>query len=436
MTLSSPPDRATLRRAIIASVIGNGLEWFDFLVYGFFAQVISGVFFPANNADLSLILTFATFGVGFLVRPLGGILIGLYADRAGRQKALSLLILLMAAGTLLLGLAPSYARSGLMGPLLVLLARILQGISVGGEFASATSLLVEYAPPGRFFYYGSFQMCAQAFAVALASGMAYLLTRFLDPASLAAYGWRIPFLLGALIGPVGFYIRRRVGEAPAFLEARKKAPPPRVPLLVVFRDFPAPLVAAIGTIVCGTAATYLWNSYLPVYVVRTLSLPITAPLLGAALCGAFNMVWNPVTGLLCDRFGPYRVFFPALIANGLLAFPLFAFVIQAPSPGRLFLVQWAGTILLGLQASPIPALIASYFPIPVRSTALAVAYNVSVTLFGGLAPLTMTYAMMTLKTPYVPALYLSAAAALSLVLVAGFRPRPELVSAEPALSGE
>jgi MHS family proline/betaine transporter-like MFS transporter len=427
-----PPDRATLRRATIASVIGNGLEWFDFLVYGFFAQTIAGVFFPANSADLSLILTFATFGVGFLVRPLGGILIGLYADRAGRQKALSLLILLMAAGTLLLGVAPGYASSGLVGPIIVLIARILQGISVGGEFASATSLLVEYAPPQRFFYYGSFQMSAQALAVALASGMAYLLSRFLDPAALAAWGWRIPFLLGALIGPVGFYIRRRVGEAPAFLEARRAAPPPRAPLLVVLRDFPAPLIAAIGTIVCGTAATYLWNSYLPVYVVRALHLPITTPLLGAAICGLFYMVWSPLAGLLCDRFGPYRVFFPALIANGLLAFPLFAFVISAPGPDRLFFVQWVGTLLLGMQAAPIPALIASYFPIPVRSTGLAVAYNVSVTLFGGLAPLTMTYAMMVLKTPYVPALYLSAAAILSLVLVLGFRPLPARLAAAQA----
>jgi MHS family proline/betaine transporter-like MFS transporter len=434
MTLP-PPDRATLRRATVASMIGNSLEWFDFLVYGFFAQTIARVFFPANSADLSLILTFATFGVGFLVRPLGGILIGLYADRAGRQKALSLLILLMAAGTLLLGVAPGYASSGLLGPLLVLVARILQGISAGGEFASATSLLVEYAPPHRFFYYGSFQMSAQALAVALASGMAYLLSRFLDPAALSAWGWRIPFLLGVLIGPVGFYIRRRVGEAPAFLEARRAAPPPRAPLLVVLRDFPAPLIAAIGTIILPTAALFTAASYLPVYVVRALHLPSTVPLLSLSLNGFFNVFWLPLSGFFCDLFGPYRFFFFGLIARGVLTFPLYALVIHAPSLETLALVQLIETVLLGMQAAPIPALIASYFPIPVRSTGLAVAYNVSVTLFGGLAPLTMTYAMMALKTPYVPALYLTAAATLSLVLVLGFRPLPARSSA-PVPSGE
>ena len=189
MTDIPPPDAATLRRAVIASVIGNGLEWFDFLIYGFFAAVIAEVFFPARDPELSLILTFATFGVGFVVRPLGGVLIGIYADHAGRQKALSMLIAVMAVGTVMLGITPSYAAIGLAAPILVVAARVLQGLSVGGEFASSTALLVEYAPPGRRHYFGAFQMVAQSFAVALAAGMGFVLTTCLSPQALAAWGW-------------------------------------------------------------------------------------------------------------------------------------------------------------------------------------------------------------------------------------------------------
>ena len=364
MTDIPPPDAATLRRAVIASVIGNGLEWFDFLIYGFFAAVIAEVFFPARDPELSLILTFATFGVGFVVRPLGGVLIGIYADHAGRQKALSMLIAVMAVGTVMLGITPSYAAIGLAAPILVVAARVLQGLSVGGEFASSTALLVEYAPPGRRHYFGAFQMVAQSFAVALAAGMGFVLTTCLSPQALAAWGWRVPFLLGGLVGPVGFYIRRRVADAPEFLEARRqaKARAERAPLALVLADYRGPLLCAIGTIVCGTAATYLWNSYLPVYVVRTLHLPLAAPLAGIAVCGLINMVVNPAAGALADRIGPYRVFFPAVIASGLLTYPLFAFVVAHPSRLNLFCVQLAATLLLGLTAGPIPGLLGSFFP--------------------------------------------------------------------------
>ena len=425
MTETNPPDAATLRRAVIASVIGNGLEWFDFLVYGFFAAVIADVFFPARDPELSLILTFATFGIGFVVRPFGGVLIGIYADYAGRQRALSMLILLMAIGTVILGLVPGYATIGIWAPILVIGARVLQGLSVGGEFASSTALLVEYAPAGRRHYFGAFQMVSQSFAVALASGTGFILTSYLSPQALNAWGWRVPFLLGGLVGPVGFYIRRKVADAPGFLAARKEAAgrPAPAPLVEVLTNHLGPVLCAIGTIVCGTAATYLWNSYLPVYVVRTLHLPLAAPLAGVAVCGLINMVVNPAAGALADRIGPYRVFFPAVIAAGLLTYPLFAFVLAYPSRLNLFCVQLIATIILGAIAGPIPGLLGSFFPARVRSTGLSLSYNLSVTLFGGLAPLTVTWLTALTGSRLTPAFYLVASAALSLILVAGFRPR-------------
>jgi MHS family proline/betaine transporter-like MFS transporter len=170
------PAASQVRRAVIASVIGNGLEWFDFLIYGYFAKTISHVFFPVSNAFLSTVLTLATFAIGFVVRPLGGIVLGAYADRVGRRRTLSLLILLMAASTLLMSLTPGYSSIGIAAPLLVLLSRVLQGVSVGGEFATAAAMLSEYAPRGKKMFYGSFQMTSQAFALLLSSACGYLLT--------------------------------------------------------------------------------------------------------------------------------------------------------------------------------------------------------------------------------------------------------------------
>ncbi|MEI9983811.1 MAG: MFS transporter [Aliidongia sp.] len=216
---------AEIRRAVLASVIGNGLEWFDFLIYAFFARTIANHFFPADTPTTSLLLSFATFAVGFVVRPLGGVVLGIYADRVGRQKALSLLILMMAAGTLIVGLTPSYATIGIAAPLLIVAARVIQGLSVGGEFASAAAMLVELAPPGRKMFYGSFQMASQGFALLIASGFGLALTQLMTASDLEAWGWRIPFLAGALIGPVGFYIRRRLCRKPGVPGAAGQAAP-------------------------------------------------------------------------------------------------------------------------------------------------------------------------------------------------------------------
>ena len=203
-----------LRRVVVASVIGNGLEWFDFVAYGYFASIISKVFFP-ESGTLALMLTYATFAIGFVVRPVGGILLGAYADRHGRRRALALLIVMMAFGTLTLGLTPSYATIGIAAPIIVVLGRVVQGISIGGEFASATALMVEYAPANRRMTFGSFQQSAQAVGRVLSTGIGLAVIVGLPAASVHAWAWRLPFLIGALIGPFGFYIRYRLAESPS-----------------------------------------------------------------------------------------------------------------------------------------------------------------------------------------------------------------------------
>jgi MFS transporter, MHS family, proline/betaine transporter len=421
---------AMVRRAIVASTIGNGLEWFDFLIFGSLASVISQVFFPSGNPVASLILTWTTFGVGFVMRPFGGILLGMYADRAGRRKALSLLILLMAAGTIGLGITPGYATIGLAAPVIAVASRVLQGLSVGGEFPSATAMLVEYAPPGRKMFYGSFQMCSQALSIALSAGFAYAVTTAFSPANLAAWGWRIPFLIGGLVGPIGFYIRRRVAESPEFANLVARLPrSERTPLGTLLTRYVRPLMCAIGVIVCGTASVYLWNIYLPVYVARTLHLPGTAPLLGAAVCGVMNMILTVAIGVLADRVGAWRVFVPAVAVAGIMAIPLFAFIVSAPSLSHLFAIQLIANVVFAFLAAPIPGLLAGMFPTAVRSTGMAVSYNVSVALFGGLAPLTVSWLTSLTQSHLVPAYYLTGAAALSIVMVLVFREQRQAVTA-------
>src|ERR1700761_3699402 len=221
---TAPIDARMRRRVVLASILGNGLEWFDFVSYGYFASIIAKVFFPAGtDHSMALMLTYATFAISFVVRPIGGILIGAYADRYGRRRALSLLIVMMAFGTLTLGLTPSYASIGIVAPIIVVLGRVVQGISIGGEYGSATALLVEYAPPNRKMMYGSFQMSSQALGRVLATSVGLAVLLSFPPTTIQDGAWRIPFLIGSLIGPFGFYVRYRLGGTPRF----EKIPGPK-----------------------------------------------------------------------------------------------------------------------------------------------------------------------------------------------------------------
>lgn len=422
-TANSPPAAAALsksqiRRAVLASVIGNGLEWFDFLIYGYFAKIIAHVFFPTGNTALSTALTLGTFAVGFIVRPLGGIVIGAYADRVGRRRTLSMLILMMAGSTLLMGLTPGYASIGIAAPLLVLLARVLQGLSVGGEFATAAAMLSEYAPQGKKMFFGSFQMTSQAVALVLSSACGYVLTSHLERGALESWGWRIPFLLGALVGPVGFYIRHKVAESPEFTALRDRlGHAPKQTVRGFFRARGDASLCAMGVIIVGTATNYLWHTFMPLYVERQLHLPLKNALLGTAVSGLISIVGYPLAGKLADKVGAYRLFFPVTIVWIVIAYPLFAWVLASPTPGRVFAAQMVATIVLSLMSGPHPGMLTQLFPTATRSTGVALSYNIAVTLFGGLAPLTVSTLITFTGSNIVPAYYLIFAGLVSLALV-------------------
>lgn len=386
------PDARRVRGAIAAAVIGNGLEWYDYIIFGFFAANVAAAIFPAEDPFVSTMLTAATFAVSYVVRPVAGVLLGIYADKAGRKPALTLMMTLMGLAMLIIVVTPDYSVVGVVAPLLVILARLLQGASIGGEFAAATALLREFAPDRRKEFYSSFQMGSQALAQMMAGGVGLVVSLSLDPSDLQAWGWRIPFAVGLLIVPVGIYVRFRVDESPEFaelLEASQRQV--RVPVSRLFTEHRTSILAGFGATIAGTAAAYTWVIYLPTFVVQQLGLPASNVLASTFISGFLFFFGALVAGRLADRFGSWRVVVSGVLAFGIAVVPTLIFVVSAPSFTRLLISQVLAVTLLGIMSGAGPGLMASVFPVEVRSTGMGISYNVSVLLFGGLAPLTLTW---------------------------------------------
>jgi MFS transporter, MHS family, proline/betaine transporter len=407
-------SRTPLGRVVAATMIGNALEWFDFLIYGYFAATIARTFFPSDDPFVSMLFATATFALSFLVRPLGGVLFGMYADRVGRKPALTVMIFVTGLATLLIGITPSYAAVGVFAPLLIITARIAQGLAVGGEFASGTALLFEYAPPHRKVLFGSFQMCSQALSAVLQGAIGWVLAEQLAPDSLESWGWRIPFVLGALIGPVGFYIRRHIDESPEFVRAQAQRATTKLPIRDVFATHGRAIVAGLGIVIVGTSTNYGWFVYLPVNVAEQLKIPFGDAMFGTMLCSTILFLLCPVTGALADRFGVRRVFLAGVIGYGLMGPPLVGWLLAAPSIERLLLTQLLCTLPISLIWGPTPGFLVGLFPVAVRSTGMSLCYNCGVLLFGGMAPFLLTLLTKLTGSTMVLAYYILLAAALSL----------------------
>jgi MHS family proline/betaine transporter-like MFS transporter len=412
---------ANHRRAIVAATIGNAFEWYDFIVFGFLSVVIGRQFFPSSDPTVSALLTTATFGSAFLVRPLGGILLGIYADRVGRKAALSLVILLMTLASAIMAFTPSYASIGIAAPLLIVFARLLQGLSAGGEFGSATAMLVEYAPPHRRGYYGSWQNFGQFCAAVVAAGMGALVTRGLPAASLDAWGWRIPFLFGLLIGPVGFYIRTRLHEAPVDPEASVEHAKSGGRLRDVWTNHRASLVIAFGLTVFASVAQYVLNVYLPIYSVQQLGLRVDAPFIVLIFTGTARMILIPWFGLLSDRVGRKPVMGVAMVGYILTLYPLFTWLIAAPSLERLLAVETVFAILMAAALGPAATALAELFPARTRATGLSISYNLANTLFGGISPFAVTWLISRTGDKMMPSHFVTAAAVIGVISLLAMR---------------
>nr|WP_107071232.1 MFS transporter [Streptomyces cyaneogriseus] len=375
------PARRPVRQLLAASV-GNAVEWYDWYAYTFLATYIADQIFPksADDSLVPLLSTFAVFAVGFFMRPVGGLLMGAIADRRGRRTALTVTILLMGGSSLLVGLTPTYATAGLLAPVVLVLARLLQGLSVGGEFAASTTFLVESAGPGRRGLFSSFQYVSTTAGQLLASGIAALLVDTLSDEAMNGWGWRAPFVLGALLSLVGFWIRQGAQET----RSAEQRQAPRPGLFEALRRHPRESLRIAGITAGGTIAYYTWTSYLPTYAELNAGVEKSDALLAGTLSLAFFALLQPLGGLLSDRFGrrPLLLFFGFGFA--LLCVPLLHAV--RDSFAVLLLVSCAGMVLLTGFTSISAAVNAEVFPPRVRAAGIGFPYSLTVALFGGTAP--------------------------------------------------
>lgn len=395
-------------RIVVAASIGNALEWFDLVVYGFFAVLIAKLFFPAGDDTVSLLLTLGTFGVSFFMRPLGAIVLGAYADRAGRKAALTLSIVLMMAGTLVIAILPTYRTIGLAAPLILVAARLMQGFSAGGEFGSATAFLAEHVP-GRRGFFASWQIASQGLTTLLAASFGVLLTSELTAGQLAAWGWRVPFVFGLLIGPAAWYIRTRLDETPEFLAAETTA----TPLRDTFASQKTRLLIAIGAVVLGTVSTYL-VLFMPTYGVKQLGLAPSVTFAAIALTGAIQLLFSPLVGHLSDQLGRTRIMLVSAALLLVLIYPAFAFLVAHPNVGTLIAVQVVLGFLMTGYFGALPGLLAEIFPVQTRTTGMSLSYNIAVTLFGGFGPFIITWLISVTGSKVAPSFYMMFAAVVSL----------------------
>ncbi len=414
---------ALMRRAILACGIGQVFEIFDFVIYGFFAVAIGRAFFPSNNPITSLLGSFATFAVGFLMRPVGAMVIGYYGDKHGRRKALVVTVGLMAFATGITGLVPSYSVIGVWGAVILVVCRMLQGFSTGGEWGGAATFLVEHAPAGRRGLVGSYQQMATALGAICATLSAAVITSAMAPAHFYAWGWRIPFIVGFVLGPIGYYLRTRVAETPAFERVVATRAVTRMPLVESLTRHGPVFAAAFGLSIIGCVLNYTFLVFLPSFASQTLHINLGYALWSTTFAGVIYLVLTPIVGGASDRTGRKVMLFSCAALSFVLAYPLFMLLRAYPSFWGLLLVQAIAQAILTLYTGVISTILSEMFPTNVRYTALSVSYGFAVTIFGGFAPLISTGLVHLTGDPMSPAFYVMFAGLVSGIAVLFVRER-------------
>ncbi|MGN6317726.1 MFS transporter [Trinickia sp.] len=417
------------KQVIAATTLGTALEYYDFTIYSYFAIQIGKLFFPSASPVNQFLLSIGVFGVGFVVRPLGGIVIGAYADRAGRKSAMVITIMLMALSCALIAGAPTYATAGFAAPLIVLAARLIQGFAAGGEFGPGTTLLVEYAGRNTRAFYASWNFAATALGLALGAGVATLVHTLLPKEVVDTWGWRLPFLFGIVAAPAGMLIRRRLEET------LRAAPPMSASASGSHRTRQrSALNAALTThlkltILCtfaelgGSVSIYITAFFLPNHAVRTLHLSSTASMTSGVVSSLMLFAVAPLVGKLADRIGRKPVLVTSRVILLLTVYPAFAWLSAAPSMARLYAVSAYLSVLVAAQIVPVLVMIPELFPREVRATGIALSYVVSASFFGGFSPLIASWIVERTGNPLAPAWYVAAACAVSLVPVIWLRDR-------------
>ncbi|MEU3459809.1 glycine betaine/L-proline transporter ProP [Streptomyces sp. NPDC006733] len=438
-------DEAAVKRAVKAASLGNAMEWFDFGIYSYLAVTIGHVFFPSGSDTVQLLSSFATFAVAFLIRPVGGMVFGPMGDRIGRKKVLALTMIMMAVGTFAIGLIPSYAAIGFWSPVLLILFRLVQGFSTGGEYGGASTFIAEYAPDKRRGFYGSFLEFGTLAGYIGAAGLVTILSAVLDTGSMESWGWRIPFLVAGPIGLIGLYLRLRLDETPAFQKLGNETArtsdtataetTAKGDLRTIFADHWPALILCMALVAAYNITDYMLLSYMPTYLTDELHYNETHGLLILLGVMVFLMLVINQVGRLSDHYGRKPLLMTGMLGFLVLTAPAFLLVKQgsliAVSAGMLML-GLALVCLLGTMSAALPAL----FPTQVRYGSLSVGYNVSTSLFGGTTPLVITGLISLTGDDMMPAYYSMAAALVGVIAVACMKEtaRRPLAGSPPAVA--
>ena len=396
-------------KAIAAAVAGNALEFYDFIVYSFFAVYIGQTFFPLGSETASLLASVAVFGVGFFTRPLGGVLIGAFADKAGRRAAMILTVTLITVGTLGLAATPGYETIGIAAPIIVLMCRLLQGLALGGEVGPASAMLIEAAPRDKRGLYASWQIASQGIAVVAGGLMGVLVSWYLTHEELVSWGWRIPFLVSLALIPLAVYIRRALPET---LEKPSDKSGAQI-VSSVFSDHSRYLILGILVIISTTVSTQVGN-YMTTYAIQTLKLPATLAQAGTVLGGTMTFLFALVAGYLADKYGRKSVMIWPRIVLMLAIIPLFFWLSESKDATVLLVVTAAVTLLASMSGAASLVAIPEMMPIALRATGVSLIYAIGATLFGGTTQFIITW-LIGIFGAVAPAYYVVATSIISLV---------------------
>jgi metabolite-proton symporter len=405
------------RRSKILNVVrvasGNFLEMFDFMVFGYYASTIGRTFFPSQSAFASLMLSLMTFGAGFLMRPIGAIVLGAYSDRFGRRAGLILTLGLMAVGTVLIACLPGYAVIGVAAPIVILISRLVQGFSAGVELGGVSVYLSEIATPGHKGFYVSWQSASQQVAVMFAALMGVILNLLLSPATVEQWGWRVPFWIGCLIIPLLFLLRRSLPETEVFLARTQH---PSIPeILRGLAGNWALVLVGVMMVTMTTVSFYLITAYTPTFGQEVLHLPPVESLSVTFCVGISNFIWLPIMGAVSDRIGRRPVLITFTLVALLTAYPAILWLVAEPSFLRLLLVElWLSFIYASYNGGMV-VMLAEMMPMEVRTSGFSLAYSLAAALFGGYTPAICTYLIHITNNKAMPGAWMSAAALIGLV---------------------
>jgi MHS family proline/betaine transporter-like MFS transporter len=408
------------RRTLMAGAIGNVLEWYDFALYGYFAPVFAAMFFPSEQASVSLLSAFGVFAIGFLARPLGALLFGYIGDTIGRRDALAWSVILMAIPTVIVGLLPTYETIGIAAPLALTLCRFFQGLSVGGEFTGSVTFLVEHAAPSQRGYIGSWAGFSAQVGALLGSGVGAFVASIMTDEALHQWGWRLPFLLGSLIAVVGWYLRTHIPESPAFEQAREARALSASPIREVFTHQRIAVAKVIGLVWLHGVGFYLLFVYLTTYLSTVTTVPLATVLMMNTACMLLLAVLIPLMGRLSDTVGQKPLLLIGAGGLAITAYPSFIWL-TSEHLSRIWAAYVSLTVLMSCYLGPFFAVVVALFPTAQRYTGLSAGYNIAAALFGGTAPLMATLLIEWSGNILSPSLYLSLCAVISLSVILTLR---------------